>query len=391
VNPVTYTWSLGIQHEFLKDWVVEGRYVGTRALHLPYQVRWNAGVPIPLDRRLPTYYDESQIPANATGALSLADVLNYPGSGEAMLQKYGFDAGNVTAYPPIGNSIYHGGSIDVQRRATKNLYFRAAYTWSHVIDDGTNEFFTSRVNPRRAQDSNNLRDERGNSALNRTHHFTVAWTYVLPHFVGSTRFMKNVFNGWQVNGTYLLESGQPITPQSGRDVNNDFDAAGDRVVVNPNGDSTLGSDTYFVVRDPATGATSVSQVDPGDDTRVVGYVAADPNAKWIATRVGGRPDAGRNVINTRGMNNWNVGIFKNTHISEVKLVQFRIDLINLFNHRQFTLAGDPKNQGGTIFGDPNYTNASSAAFANARATNFLNPFSFNGGARIIMLGLKFIF
>ncbi len=391
VNPVTYTWSLGIQQEAFKNWVFEIRYVGTRALRLPMQMRWNAGVPLPEDRHLPTYFSASELPANAKSAMSLADVLNYIGSGEGVMQKYGFDAGNVTAYPSIGNSIYHGASIDVQRRATKDLYFRTAYTWSHVIDDGTNEFFTSRVNPRRPEDFLNLRNERGNSAMDRRHHFSVAWTYDLPQLFGSSPVARQLLGGWQVNGTYLAESGQPITPQSGRDINNNFDAAGDRVAVNPNGDKDLGCDTNFVIRNPATGAVSVSQTDPGDDNLIVGYIAADPRAKWVATRIGGKANAGRNVINTRGINNWNLGLFKNNRISESKSIQFRMDLINAFNHRQFTLAGDPKSQGGTVFGDPNNVNATSAAFANATATNFLNPFSFNGGSRIIMLGVKLMF
>jgi hypothetical protein len=120
-------------------------------------------------------------------------------------------------------------------------------------------------------------------------------------------------------------------------------------------------------------------------------VAINPNAKWIATRVGGVSNSGRNVIDTRGLNNWNLGVYKNTYITENKFIQFRVDLLNAFNHRQFSLAGDPKSGGGTIFQQENNTNALNAAFANAAATNFLNPYSFNGGSRIIMLGLKFIF
>ena len=390
VNPKTYTWSLAVQHEFTKDWVVETRYVGTRGVSLPIQTRRSAGVPIPLDRRLPTYMNASEIPANAAALPSLANILNYPGSGTLVLENLGFDGGFITAFDPIGNSIYHGGSIDVQRRAAKGLYFRGGYTWSKVIDDSTNELFSSRVNPRRAEDFFDIRNERGNSALNRTHHFTLAWTYDLPRFTGSNAFMSKVFGGWQINGIYLAESGQQITPQSGRDINNNIDSAGDRVFVNSNGDPNLGSDTNYVRRDPVTGATSVTTANPGA-ANTIGYVAINPNAKWIATRVGGVSNSGRNVIDTRGLNNWNLGVYKNTYITENRFIQFRVDMVNAFNHRQFSLAGDPKSGGGTIFQQSNNTNALNAAFANAAATNFLNPYSFNGGSRIIMLGLKFIF
>lgn len=390
VSPTTYTWSLGIQHEFVKDWLVETRYVGTRGVHLPIQTRRNGGVPIPQDRRLPTYFSASEVPANARGATSLADVLNYPGSGQLVLERLGFDGGFITAFDPVGNSIYHGGSIDVQRRTTKGLFFRSGYTWSHNIDDSTNELNSSRVNPRRPENVLDLRNERGNSALNRGHHFTLAWAYDLPRFGGSSAVLDKVLGGWQLNGLYLAESGQQITPLSGRDINNDFDTAGDRVAVNLNGDPLLGSDTRFVARDAITGATSVTATNPGA-ANTVGYIAVNPNARWVATRLGGRTTAGRNVIDTNGLNNWNLGIFKNTQITETKLVQFRIEMINAFNHRQFSLAGDPKSGGGTIFQQDGNRNATNGGFPTATATNFLNPYTFNGGGRILMLGLKFIF
>ena len=391
VNPKTYTWSLGVQHEFTKDWLVETRYVGTRGVSLPIQIRRSGGVPIPLDRRLTTYINASEVPANAAGLPSLADIQNYPGSGTLALESFGFDGGFMTAFDPIGNSIYHGGSIDVQRRAAKGLYFRGGYTWSKVIDDSTNELFSSRVNPRRAENFLDIRNERGNSALNRKHHFTLAWTYELPKFSGSNAFMSKVLGGWQINGIYLAESGQQITPQSGRDINQNFDSAGDRVFVNPSGDANLGSGINYVLRDPVTGATSITKDEPDDVANTVGYVATNPNAKWIATGVGGTSNSGRNVIDTLGLNNWNLGVYKNTYITENKFIQFRVDMINAFNHRQFSLAGDPKSGGGTIFQQQNNTNALNAAYANAGSNNFLNPYSFNGGARILMLGLKFFF
>jgi len=390
VNPVTYTWSLALQHELFNNWKVEGRYVGTRALRLPIQTRLNGGVPVPLANRLPTYFSAAQVPADGSGMLSLSDALNYPGSGALVYQNLGFDGGFITAFQPVGNSTYHAASLELERRAAKGLFLRAAYTFSHTIDDSTNELFSSRVNPRRPQDFLDLQDEKGNSALNRAHHFTVGWTYELPSWNGSNSFLSKALGGWQVNGIYLVESGQQITPQSGRDINNNLDAAGDRVVVNPAGDATLGSDTNFVARDPLTGATYITAVNPGA-ANTIGYVAINPNAKWIATGLAGLPNAGRNVIDTPGLNNWNMGIFKNTKVFENKTVQFRLEMMNAFNHRQFSLAGDPKSGGGTIFQQIGNTNALNSAYANATSTNFLNPYVFNGGSRIIMLGLKFVF
>ena len=58
---------------------------------------------------------------------------------------------------PIGVSEYHGGAVDLNRASAKGLLFRANYTWAKAMDNGTNDLFTSVVNPRRPQNPNNLR------------------------------------------------------------------------------------------------------------------------------------------------------------------------------------------------------------------------------------------
>ncbi|MBM3801794.1 MAG: hypothetical protein FJW26_05700 [Acidimicrobiia bacterium] len=93
----------------------------------------------------------------------------------------------------------------------------------------------------------------------------------------------------------------------------------------------------------------------------------------------------------QALNNWNIGIQKNTRLTEKKVLEFRVDMINAFNHRQFSLAGDPKSGGGTIFQQDDNRNATTAGFPTATNTNSLDPTVFNGGSRLIMLGLKFIF
>ena len=51
---------------------------------------------------------------------------------------------NLTAFPPIGQSIYHSGSVDLIRRLTRGLYIRGNYTFARNIDNATNELFSSR-------------------------------------------------------------------------------------------------------------------------------------------------------------------------------------------------------------------------------------------------------
>src|SRR5258708_20701690 len=42
VDPKVITWSLGVQHELFRDTSIEVRYVGTRSLELPLQMRLNS-------------------------------------------------------------------------------------------------------------------------------------------------------------------------------------------------------------------------------------------------------------------------------------------------------------------------------------------------------------
>jgi Carboxypeptidase regulatory-like domain len=390
VNPLVYSWSLGLQHEFRRDWLIEARYLGTRGTRLPIQNNRNPGNPIPQDRFLPTYISASEVPANAAGAPSLADVLSYRGSGRRLLQDFQF-TNEIIAYDPIGNSIYHGGSLFIQRRPTRGLFFQAGYTWGHVIDDASQEISTSTLNPARAEDSFNLSRERGTSDLNRTHHFALAWSYQLPGFGKPDSVVRKLLTGWQLSGLSLIESGQPITPQSGRDVNNDLYASSDRVVFNPNGDPGRGSDTLFVVRDGSTGATSITATEPSNRSTIVGYVAADPSAGWIATRLGGQTNSGRNVIELPGLNNWNLALSRRIQFSERKSMEFRVDLINAFNQRQYNPNGDFKNGGGSIFSLQGTRNPASNDYANVSSANFLNNTLFNSSGRVIQVGIKFAF
>src|SRR5262249_21377794 len=104
------------------------------------------------------------------------------------------------------------------------------------LDNATNELNTSALNPRRAQDGFNFGDEKGLSALDVPHRFVASFTYDLDFFKGVENPVVGKFvNGWQLNGIFQAQSGQPITIRSGVDSNLNFDVAGDRALLNVNG------------------------------------------------------------------------------------------------------------------------------------------------------------
>ena len=406
VSPKIITWTLGVQHELLHgSSSIEVRYIGTRSLELPGQMRLNSASAF--DPRfkalggdltpLPTYINSSDVPAVVTAPASTA--LNFDNFNSAPYSVDGF-FGSLTTFPSAGTGIYHAVTVDFMHRFAKGLYFRANYSFSRNIDDATNELFSSVVNPRRAQDGYNFGADRGLSALHIPQKFTITWVYELPNIQTEHAFLRTLAHGWEWSGSYLAESGQPVTPLSDADANANGDAAGDRTIFNPNGTGNTGTIVDAVCNSGPGGATSIVAPDASgayfcnaghtavDDAHLVGYVAENPNARFVQAQFGALATTGRNTVTTPGINVWNMSIYKNTKINERFSLQFRAEAYNTFNHRNFSI-GLPTNNG--ALDQANNPNPFAASYVNVDDSNFLNQHQFNGGSRTMQLGLRLQF
>jgi len=394
IIPETYTWTASVQQQMFKDYLFEVRYVGTKGVHLPIQRQLSPGVPNP--NGIPVFANEADaLSANLATAPTRADVL---ASRTRLLAPYGF-GGPITQFTPDGQSWYHGGSFRAEKRFSNNLAFQASYTWSKTIDMIENDLFTSIINPRRPLSHYDVFANKGLSGLHREHKFALTWLYQLPALSDMNPVLGNILGGWQFNTTFLAESGQPLTVISRRDINADFDTAGDTAFVNPAGAANTGSDVNFLCRD-AAGALSVSAF--GSPCSVVGYVAQDPNARYIRGAEGavagpGLAQVGRNTEFSPGINNWNIAVFKEFGAfgpEEAKL-QFRAELWNAFNHPSYSFGSGSAIASGSFSGGDNAVNLT--GYVTPGAAGFLDKSTLSGGLgqapfqRIIQLGLKFIF
>jgi hypothetical protein len=386
VQPKIMTWTLSVQQQVAKDTSVEVRYLGTRATQLPVQARLNTRSAFEAGLQpLPTFFSASQVPATITGGSRQSDFANFdparaPGWSDASL---------LTTFPAIGGSIYHAAAVDVNHRLAKGLMLRGNYTWSHNIDDSTNELFSSRVNPRRSFDWENLKLDRGNSVLDVRHKVAISWIYDIPMFHLDNGLLKGVLGGWQYTGNYLAQSGQPITILGGTDANANGDSAGDRAVLNPAGTEGIGSGISNVVCVGAGGATSVVPTANCTAANIAGYVANNPNAKYVAAGLGALSTVGRNTFRAPGVNIFNMGVIKSFKFTERLDTQFHVNVQNVFNHRNFSLAQPTVLQTGVnIIGTVN--NGLSTTYSNVTSPLFLDPKQFTGGSRIMELGLKLV-
>jgi hypothetical protein len=142
--------------------------------------------------------------------------------------------------------------------------------------------------------------------------------YELPlgkgkHFgAGGSAIVDRLIGGWQVSGITSFSKGQFQTPSVGVDWLNigSFNSSRPNIV----GDYTAGRsvpDAYV----PAS-AFDYPRNAAGQPIHVPG-------------------NAGRNSVEQPGLNNWDIGVIKNTRINERFNLQFRWETFNSFNHTQY--------------------------------------------------------
>jgi hypothetical protein len=115
-------------------------------------------------------------------------------------------------------------------------------------------------------------------------------------------------------------------------------------------------------------------------------VAQNSSARYVQAGMGALSNLGRNTFGTPGVNIWNMSILKNTKVTERLGFQIRVDAMNVFNHRNYSLAQPSVFQSGVILGTVN--NALSSTYANVTADQFLDAKQFTGGARQMQIGMK---
>ncbi|HWQ55925.1 MAG TPA: TonB-dependent receptor [Bryobacteraceae bacterium] len=332
--PYSIQWNIGVQHAFGGDYTFEARYLGTRGVHLITQDRINAFAPVNAQRNLPTYLQNPGAAALAGLQYTLGDLRAI----DPILPEFaaaGFGDAFITSFPFRGNSVYHGLATELTRRFSRGLLFKGAYTWSHNIDDSTADLFSTLLAPRRPEDFRNMRAERSSSFLDRRHRFTFNAVWDMPWFNRSDNWaLKNLVGNWILGGTYIVESPQYATVQSGVDSNLNGDSAGDRAIVNPSGVKMTGSAVNAINR--------LGQVVPAGDPTTVAYVAQNPNAQYIQAGLGAFTNSGRMTMPMGKINNFDFNVKKGFNITENKRLEFSALLFNAFNHPQYT-PGYPNN------------------------------------------------
>jgi hypothetical protein len=167
-------WNAIAQYTFMRSYVFQLSYFGTKGDHLDVLLGPNRATPGP-----------------ASGAAAREPIQNL--------------VSTIQLDESIGNSIFHSGSAQLTRRFARGLSGSGTYTLQKSIDD------SSTLGGGVVQIENNILAERGLS--NNIPHQTFGINFNYQTLAGNQKseFYWNIIRGWQLFGGYNLTSGSPFT------------------------------------------------------------------------------------------------------------------------------------------------------------------------------------
>ena len=276
-DPYVQQWDLTVQRQLASHLMIELAYVGNKGTKLPR-----------------------------------SDIINSPAPIQPRRPFQGFATFFVREARMV--SIYNAFQFKADKRFSHGHSFLLAYTFGKSIDTGSASFGGGGNSSDNAQDSNNIRAERGRSAQDVKHNFVLSYIYELPVGRGkrlastAPAIVDQLIGGWQIAGITTFRSGFSQTPLVSQDRCNCDRAGRMRASVVPGVAWRLDSPTpaeFF--------NTDALQLPPQ-------YTFGN---------------AGRGVVDTPGTNNFDFSAMKVFRLHEGHTLQFRAEFFDFFNHPLF--------------------------------------------------------
>jgi hypothetical protein len=294
-TPYSMEYSLSVQRELPGSNLLTVGYQGTRGLHL-----------------LAFHDFNSPIPTVINGV----DYLATDNGGPCPLNPKPFTCNQNPRPVPVlssqdltdttSSSSYNALQVGLTHRASSNLVYQFSYTYSHCLDFaysyaglGFNNVTSAITNPY------DFRNDYGNCSFDIRHNLSFNTVYLLP-FKGN-----RLKEGWQISGIESWHTGVNFSLGEGdqEDTGNTFDNERPNYVGGCNVYANQTVNQWFNLN------------------------------CFTPSTYGSVGNLGRNNMIAPGYAETDIGVTKNTRITERVSLQFRAEIFNIFNHPNFSVPG----------------------------------------------------
>lgn len=295
--PYIQNWLLSIEQQLAAQTILEIAYNGNHSLRLPIIADYNQAYP--------------NLPGQSLGV-------------QARRPDQSF--GPITWLDPAGSNNYNGLSVRLEHHFSHGLYFLNSFTWSKALGDSEQalESFPgySVANP---QNIRNLAAEKGPTSFDVKFMNVTSVVYQLPFGTGRTfgahwnPALKALLGGWELNAINTANTGNPInvyySPSAANDVTGLTQDWRGEAFLRPNvTGSSISQSKSALINNYFAGYT---------------FTTPPPSAPF--------GNLSRNAFRTPGLEQWDLGVDKNFHVTERANLQFRSEFFNVLNHTNLGL------------------------------------------------------
>ena len=176
-NPYTHNWFFGFQREIGMGVVADVNYLGTKGRNLYNAYNINRYVGDLLDGTFNGFNPSFQ---------------------------------QINMVTSTSKSDYQGGTVTLRRNFQKGWMLQGAYTFGKAMNDADIAVGTTNF-----QDAADLGAEWALAGYDVRHKLALVGVWELPFFKGSTSMTSKVLGGWQLAGSAIFQTGNPINITNG--------------------------------------------------------------------------------------------------------------------------------------------------------------------------------
>jgi len=218
---------------------------------------------------------------------------------------------------------YNSWQTSLKERFSRGLALNVHYTWGKALaysggDVGAIYLGDSRT---LGEDFNNVKIERSLSSGDVAHSFSIDWLYQAPTPFKNYQMARQILGGWNIAGIWRARTGLPLgaTQTGGRPDFVDFTNAVNDNCCSYRNVQYLNAAAFSLVPVPSSGRTIR------------------------------RGNVGATALRGPGIWNLDLSLGKNFKVTETTQFEFRTDMLNAFNHTQYS--GIQTNLSGNGFGE----------------------------------------